>query len=173
MLWSRYKNKRHPVSNQLFKEEVLNVVTHLSALLIFSFLSGMLLVKTKYFWQDLIFCIANIHLFASSVVYHYFEKKKLKEKLQLLDHSAINLLMAGSYTPLAFYIDNYIILAIIWTMAITNILEMWYYQKVNSFSLIKYLAMGWMLMFLLPSLWVALPISSLVCIILGGISYTA
>lgn len=172
MLWKRYKNKRHPISNQLFKEEVLNVVTHLSALLIFSFLSGVLLVKTNYFWHSLVFCAANIHVFASSVFYHYFENKTLKKKLQLVDHSAINLLIAGTYTPLCVFTDSYTLLAVIWTIAAMNNLELFQEKVVKKTVLAKYTIMGWLTLFIIPDLWMKLPFESLISLIAGGVFYT-
>ena len=142
MRWLKYKFKRHPISNQLFKEEVLNVVTHISTLLIFSFLSGMLLLKTNYFLPSIIFCIANINMFAASTLYHYFEDTSVKKKFQIFDHAGVNLLIASSYTPFCVFIGNYTILVITWALTILNIATMILKKDVTSKFLLRYLVMG-------------------------------
>ena len=172
MFW---KNKKasHKISGQLFKEEVLNVLTHLVAVFAFSFLSGIFLYSTGFKFYNVIFCLAIINLYSSSVIYHYFENVKLKEKLRILDHIAISLLIGGTYTPYMILTGNYVMLAIVWTLVVTSIFEMIYFFQVNKYILIKYLAMGWMIMLCIKSMFVMLPLNSFLFFIAGGLFYTA
>lgn len=172
MFW-RNKKKPNKISLQYFNEEILNVVTHLTALFAFSFMSGIMLVKTQSFWTDLIYCFFTINVYMSSMLYHYFEKIKLKRILRTIDHSSINLLIAATYTPFMIYIDNIVLLSIIWTIAISNVVEMFYYKTISRLSLMKYLLMGWGAVVAFPQLYQNLPTSSLCYLIGGGLAYTA
>ncbi len=171
MFW-RNRSKPNKISSQYFSEEVLNVVTHLTSLLVFSFLAGVMLTVTKSFWTDLIYCFFTINLYASSMLYHYFEKIKLKKILRILDHSSINLLIAASYTPFMVFLDNTVMLSVIWTISIMNVIEMVYYKTISKLSLIKYLFMGWLVTFTFPQLYSSLNSTSLILLISGGLAYT-
>jgi hemolysin III len=171
MFWKN-KTGRNKISMQYFSEEVLNVITHLSTLIVFTFLSGILLSHTPTFIQDLLYCLCTINLYVASMLYHYFEKVKLKKILRIFDHSSINLLIAGSYTPFMIHIDSMVMLTVVWTIALLNILEMIYYQVVSDLNLAKYLIMGWMILLNVNVLYREIPESSFYCLLLGGLSYT-
>lgn len=171
MFW-RNKKKANKISGQLFKEEVLNVLTHLVSVFIFSFLSGIFLYSTGFKFYNIIFCISVINLYSASVLYHYFEETKLKEKLRILDHISINLLIAGTYTPYMILTGNYVMLSIIWTMTVSSIFEMLYFWQVNRYILIKYLAMGWMVLISIKDLFKVLSTGSLLLFGIGGLAYT-
>lgn len=122
-----------------------------------------------------------IILYTMSSLYHGLSPKlKAKKVFQVLDHCAIFLLIAGSYTPFALCTlreDNIIIgwsiFGVIWAMAILGIvLNAIDLKKYNIFSMICYLVMGWCIIFrvnLLPSL---LGTTGFILLILGGIIYT-
>lgn len=171
-MWWKNKKSRNKISKQYFSEEVLNVLTHITTLIIFAFLSGVLLSNTNHFWSNLIYCFATVNLFAASVVYHYFEKIKIKKMLQILDHASINLLIAASYTPFMLVSDGSIMLTIIWSIAILNILDMVYSQKVSNLNVVKYLVMGWMIMLQIDQVYASVPLSSFLFLLGGGVAYT-
>ena len=171
MFW-RNKKKPNKISLQYFSEEILNVITHLTTLLVFAFMSGIMLATTDHFWTSFIYCFATINLYASSMMYHYFEKIKLKQILRILDHSSINFLIAASYTPFMVYLGATEMLTAVWIIAGTNILEMIYTKTINHLSLLKYLMMGWMIMLIFPQLYNNLNVTSLCFLIAGGLSYT-
>lgn len=171
MFW-RNKKKPNKISMQYFSEEVFNVVTHLSTLLVFSFMSGVMLATTQNFWTSLIYCFATINLYASSMLYHYFEKIKLKQILRLLDHSSINLVIAATYTPFMVYLNAYEMLTAVWVIAGMNILEMVYAKNVNKMHLTRYLIMGWMIVLLFPQLIAELNATSFYFLICGGLAFT-
>lgn len=122
-----------------------------------------------------------IILYTMSSLYHGLSPKlKAKKVFQVLDHCAIFLLIAGSYTPFALCTlreDNQVIgwsiFGVIWAMAILGItLNAIDLKKYNVFSMICYLVMGWCIIFrvnLLPSL---LGTTGFALLMLGGIIYT-
>jgi hemolysin III len=82
-------------------------------------------------------------------------------------------MIAATYTPFMVYIDNIVMLSIIWTIALTNVIEMIYYKTISKLSLLKYLIMGWGVMFTFPQLYYQLNSTSLYFLIGGGLAYTA
>ena len=170
MFW-RNKSARNKISNQYFSEEILNVVTHLTTLLIFTFLSGIMLSHTRHFWTDFIYCFFTVNLYASSMMYHYFEKIKLKKILRILDHSSINFLIAATYTPFMIHLKEYSVLCIIWTLAMVNVFEMIYSKSVQSSFLIKYVILGWMIIVVAGKLFTQLNETSLYFLFGGGLAY--
>jgi len=171
MLW-RNKKKPNKVSLQYFSEEIMNVVTHLTTLLVFTFMSGVMLANSNHLIVDLIYCFFTINLYASSMMYHYFERIKLKKILRILDHSSINLLIAASYTPFMVYLGTTEMLTAVWIIAIMNIMEMIFNKGVSAYFLIKYLLLGWGIVFVTPQLINNLNITSLTFLGLGGLAYT-
>jgi hemolysin III len=171
MFW-RNKKKPNKISLQYFSEEVFNVVSHLTALLVFSFMSGAMLATTDHFWTSLIYCFATINLYASSMMYHYFEKIKVKQILRILDHSSINLLIAASYTPFMVYLNQTEMLTAVWVIAGMNTMEMLFSKGVNKIFLARYLLMGWMIVLLFPKLWTDLNPTSFWFLVSGGMAYT-
>lgn len=122
-----------------------------------------------------------IILYTMSSLYHGLSPNlKAKKVFQVLDHCAIFLLIAGSYTPFALctlreenVAIGWCIFGIIWAMAILGIvLNAIDLKKYNVFSMICYLVMGWCIIFrvnLLPSL---LGTTGFALLILGGVVYT-
>jgi hemolysin III len=80
--------------------------------------------------------------------------------LQILDHASINLLIAASYTPFMLISNGDIMLTIVWVIAVLNVLDMLYTQRVSNLNVVKYLVMGWMLMLNIGAVYDAVPFSS-------------
>lgn len=122
-----------------------------------------------------------IILYTMSSLYHGLSPKlKAKKVFQVLDHCAIFLLIAGSYTPFALctlreynVAVGWTIFGIIWGMAILGIvLNAIDLKKFSIFSMICYLVMGWCIIFkgnVLPRL---LGIEGFALLIIGGVVYT-
>ena len=87
------------------KEEVINVITHgIGFLLSIAALVLLVVYASKYgtVWHITSFAIFGaslIVLYAASTLYHYTQNPDLRFKLNILDHSAIYILIAGTYTP--------------------------------------------------------------------------
>ena len=116
-------------------------------------------------------------LFQSSVCYHAMVNETAKKVFQRIDHSAIYMLIAGTYTPLLMITlpqpYSIILMAIVWYLAIIGIVFSCMTLKFKRLSTGLYLFMGWMSLFLAWVLWSKGYKEALALIFLGGIIYTA
>lgn len=131
--------------------------------------------------SGIIFGVSMLFLYTMSSLYHGLKaNSKAKKVFQILDHCAIFILIAGSYTPFALCTLRqystalgWVIFGIIWAFAILGItLNSIDLKKYKIFSMICYLVMGWCIVIrgdLLPKL---LGIPGFILVILGGIIYT-
>jgi hemolysin III len=116
-------------------------------------------------------------LYFASTLYHSFPGR-VKKLFRVIDHQAIYLLIAGTYTPIAVVVLNnaggWWLLGGVWTMAIFGmILDAVRRTGPRIGSVILYLAMGWFAMFALDSLAILMPPASLTWLIVGGVFYTS
>jgi hemolysin III len=98
-----------------------------------------------------VFGATLVLLFAASTLYHAITSRRAKQVFQRLDHAAIFLLIAGTYTP--FTLVNlrgawgWTLLGLVWSLAILGIvLQTAVPQRTRRLSLALYLAMGWMVL---------------------------
>lgn len=122
-----------------------------------------------------------IILYTMSSIYHGLSPKLFSKKVfQVLDHCTIFLLIAGCYTPVALCNIREInstagwwIFGIIWFLAtlgtVLNAIDL---KKFKVFSMICYLLMGWCIIFRLDLLLQSVPVSGIILLVAGGISYT-
>ena len=119
---------------------------------------------------------ALIATFVASAVYHLAPWHALRPALRRIDHAAIYLKIAGTYTPLVVMVGTtfaYLILAIVWGLAAIGItLKLFFWQTPGRFGPLLYLIMGWLSVFLIWSVWSVLPGLALVLIAVGGLTYT-
>lgn len=126
----------------------------------------------------LVYGLSLVGLFSASATYHLVNAgPKVTAVLRKLDHSAIYLLIAGSYTPfcvLAFEgFFRWGMLAIVWTFAIVGIIVKLFYMGAPRWvSAVIYLLMGWLCVFAAGEMFNALPVFSLVWMIVGGVIYS-
>ena len=116
-------------------------------------------------------------LYLSSTLYHSFPGRA-KKIFRVIDHQAIYLLIAGTYTPIAVVAlrsaGGWWLLGGVWTMAIFGmVLDALRRTGPRIGSVILYLAMGWFAMFALDSLAILMPPASLTWLIVGGVFYTS
>lgn len=124
-----------------------------------------------------VYGVSMILLFLSSTLYHGAKNEVQKTILHRLDHCAIYLLIAGSYTPFLMITLHTtlaeILLVVIWLLAISGIIfKMYFIDKFPRISLITYLLMGWLSVFVMYQLYQAAPIQLLTLLVLGGLSYS-
>jgi hemolysin III len=124
-----------------------------------------------------IFGVSMIVLYLASTLYHFSKKPKLRYRLNIFDHAAIYVLIAGSYTPFALVSLNgkegYTIFLIVWTIALFGIIfKVFFTGRFTILSTILYVAMGWLIIFSGQSLMKSLNFNGLIWLISGGISYT-
>jgi len=165
------------------KEEKLNVITHGLGFLL-SIAALVLLVvyasKEGTVWHITSFAIFGaslIVLYAASTLYHYTQNPELRFKLNILDHSAIYVLIAGTYTPFTLVIlkgwVGWTIFGLSWGLAIAGIVfKVFYFGKYDKLSTIAYVIMGWVIIFAIKPLIDSFPFEGLMWLLAGGISYS-
>lgn len=124
-----------------------------------------------------VYLLATIILYSASTLYHYVKKTKLKQVLRILDHSAIYIKIAGTYTPFLVlalpHRYGYPLLMVLWAIAIVGILfKLFYIKRFNRLSTFIYLGMGWLAVGILWPLYKALPFIAFVFILAGGACFT-
>ena len=125
-----------------------------------------------------IFGFSLVLLYTMSTLYHSFHPPGLKDLFQLLDHVAIYLLIAGTYTPFMLVSlrdgNGVLILTVIWLLALAGILsEIFLSGRWIKFGqMVIFLGMGWACAFDFASLTAALPEAGLWWLTAGGIAYT-
>lgn len=124
-----------------------------------------------------VFCAAMILLYSASTVYHALVRGPIKRLFRVLDHSAIFLLIAGTYTPFTLGVlrdsAGWPLFAAVWALAILGI-GLKAFSRVNHpvVSTALYLAMGWLVLLAVDPLLAAVPPAGLAWLLAGGLSYT-
>lgn len=118
-----------------------------------------------------------IALFLSSTLYHSFTHAPTKAVLKRLDHCAIFLLIAGTYTPFLTITlhttSARVLLVALWALAAAGIVfKIFFVHKFKRASLITYIVMGWLALLVGRDLYAALPAPAFNLLIAGGLSYT-
>lgn len=174
------ENLNHLYSNT---EEKLNVLTHGFGLVLTIISLPLLIIKSlnyQEFWQIssfVIYAISLIVLYAASTFYHAAKKPKLRRKLNIFDHAAIYVLIAGSYTPFCLVTlpekSGWYLFIFVWIFALTGVvLKLFFTGKFDKLSTALYLIMGWQVVFLIKPLMHNLSSDGLFYLIAGGVFYT-
>ena len=164
-------------------EERANVATHAAAaVLSVAGLSWMLYASLSLSdpWRvisSIIYGTSLIALFSASTVYHYFHESPNRALYKLLDHCAIYLLIAGTYTPFLLVAMResvgWWLFAAIWLLALAGIIKkIWIRHRYPRFSLVSYLAMGWLCVVEGPALLESISANGIVWMAAGGLAYT-
>lgn len=121
-----------------------------------------------------LFCV--IASFAASLAYHLLPHHHWRQGLRRIDHAAIYAFIAGTFTPLLIFIgtdySRYILIAV-WALAIPALAyKIFGSQIAPRWSLVSYLALGWMGLLALPDFIEYLPRPALIAIVCGGLFYS-
>jgi hemolysin III len=124
-----------------------------------------------------IFGASLILLYAASTFYHASKSPGLRYRLNILDHSSIYVLIAGTYTPFALVTLNglvgWTIFGVVWGFAVVGIiLKLFYTGRYHLLSTSMYVLMGWIIVFAIKPLFDNLEFFGLLWLFAGGISYT-
>ena len=119
---------------------------------------------------------ALIATFVASAFYHMTPWEDWRPTFRRIDHAAIYLKIAGTYTPLVAFLGSafaWTMLGVIWALAaIGAVAKLFYWTAPGGFATILYLALGWLSVLLVWPLAQALPVGGLALILIGGILYT-
>lgn len=125
-----------------------------------------------------VFGTTLILLYLTSTLYHCVSSPRLKPVLRRLDHTAIYLLIAGTYTPFSLITLRgpwgWGILTANWTLAIAGIVHAWSpWRRYRAVAHVLYVLMGWLILIAAAPLSRALQVGGLVLLVLGGVVYTS
>ncbi|MDD7804642.1 MAG: hemolysin III family protein [Endozoicomonas sp. (ex Botrylloides leachii)] len=178
-----------PPHNRVFShnfclaEEIANSITHgLGALLS---VAGLTLLITCAIsqndpWRIISFSIYGttlILLFIASTLYHSFQHSHTKRIFKLLDHCAIYLLIAGTYTPFLLVTmrntTGWVLFTIIWLLALFGIIfKLICIERFKKLSVVTYILMGWLIVVASKQLTEKLPSGGINWVVAGGVVYT-
>jgi hemolysin III len=168
---------------QSLGEEIANSVSHGVGLLVAIAATPLLLSHAaerggeSFLVGTSIFAVTIMLLYFASTLYHALPPGKAKRVVQLIDHGAIFLLIAGTYTPFTLGVLRgtwgWTLLTLVWALAaIGVILKVVHGVRYPTLSLLMYLGMGWLGVVAIRPLWLSVPLSGLVWLLLGGLAYT-
>lgn len=125
-----------------------------------------------------VFAATLVILYAASTLYHALPLSRAKRILRVVDHSAIYLLIAGSYTPFTLGVLSgawgWSLFGVIWGLAAVGILYKTLLGiRFPRLSVLLYVGMGWLAVLAIGPLAAALPAEGLAWLIAGGLCYTA
>ena len=169
---------------QTLGEEIANSVSHgiglLAALIAFPILVG-----SAFNRGDLagtvgasVFATTMVLLYPASTLFHALPPNRAKRVFQILDHSAIYLLIAGTYTPFTLGVLRgvwgWTLFGLVWGLAVIGtVFKTLGGVRYTTFSTWVYLAMGWLVLIAIEPVWTLVPKWGLFWLVAGGIAYTA
>jgi len=165
------------------EEERLNIISHGLGFVLSILGTYFLILKAQHYEQILhslsfiIYGFSLMILYAASTLYHSAKKSNRRRLLNIVDHSAIYILIAGSYTPFtAITLEGSIgeiLFGIIWGLALTGvILKLFFTGKYDRLSTVMYVLMGWLAIFAIKPLIEHLHPTGLGFLGMGGVLYT-
>ncbi|TVQ40296.1 MAG: hemolysin III family protein [Spirochaetaceae bacterium] len=177
------QSSKRPQSFRL-REELANSLTHGAGALIAIGGSTLLIIRAATSAGALevvtvsVFGAALVLLYTSSTLYHAIQSQGAKQRLKLLDHLAIYLLIAGTYTPFTLLglggAWGWSIFGVVWGLALPGVLfKVFFVGRFKRLSTAIYIGMGWVVIIAVVPLLQALRPLTLLWLLAGGLSYTA
>jgi hemolysin III len=125
-----------------------------------------------------VFAGTTVVLYVASTLYHALPRNRAKRVFRVIDHSAIFILIAGTYTPFALGALRggwgWTLFGVVWGLAVLGItLKFVAGIRYPRLSTTLYLAMGWLALIAIRPLWVHVPVAGWLWLIAGGLAYTA
>ena len=163
-------------------EEIANSITHgIGAVLSIAGLILLVILASLYgdIWRIVsvtIYGTCLVLLYLCSTLYHSIQRPKVKRVLRILDHAAIYLLIAGSYTPFALVTMRgplgWTILGIVWVLALLGILfKIWFIGRFEVMATIGYILMSWICLVAFKQLIAGLGLDGMRWLMFGGAAY--
>jgi hemolysin III len=161
-------------------EELANSLTHgVGLLLAIAGLSGLMFVAggVRETATCLVYGVTLILVYATSTLYHGVHRPDAKQRLRTLDHVAIFLLIAGTYTPFVLIALRgawgWSLFGTVWVLAtIGALFELSRWRHARGVRVALYIAIGWVGLVAIKPLVAALPVPGLWLLFGGGVSYT-
>lgn len=166
------------------REEIANAMTHALGLIL-SAGGGSVLIAltvlqtgTREVVGVSIFVASLVLLFSASTLYHSSRQPETRARYKILDHCAIYILIAGTYTPFMIAVLKgwlgWTLFGVIWSLAALGIvLKLFFTGRFRMLSTATYIGMGWLGIIAIVPLSRALTTAALIWLIVGGVVYTA
>jgi hemolysin III len=164
-------------------EEIANAITHGIGLLlsIAGFVVLLVLAALRGTAWHIVACsiygATLICLYAASTLYHAVISPRVKRALRIFDHSAIYLLISGTYTPFLLVSLRgpwgWSLFGVIWGLALAGVLfKFWFVERFAILSTAVYIAMGWLVVIAAKPVISHLPLTAIIWLLAGGLAYT-
>lgn len=164
-------------------EERLNAITHgVGTALAVAGLVFLVVSAYAYggLWHLVSFSVYGaslVLLYLASTLYHSFRDERSKRRLRILDHAAIYLLIAGTYTPFALVVLHgvlgWTVFSLVWGLAAVGVLfQLFFVNRYRKAATLCYLFMGWLAVFFLQPLAATLSAAGLYWLAAGGVLYS-
>lgn len=164
------------------RQEFANVLTHGAGSLVVAAAVSLLITLACFrgdVWHIVSFSVYGgtlLVLYLVSTLYHFLRSPKAKKVFEVLDHSAIFLLIAGTYTPLLLVPLNgpwgWSLFGVVWGLSLLGILyKIKYTGRHRLFSTCLYIGMGLLVLVALKPLLSAMPLGGILLLGLGGLCY--
>lgn len=141
-------------------------------------LSAIRIGSTQFIVGVVVFGGTMVLLYLASTLYHSITHEAAKKFFRLFDHSAIFLLIAGTYTPFTLGVLRgtlgWTLLAVIWFLAMAGIVIKALPRTRHSWiSMVLYLVMGWLAIVAIKPIVELVPLPGILLILAGGLAYTS
>jgi len=164
-------------------EEKINIASHALGFVLSVVALVLLVVRASLYgnaWHIVSFSIFGaslVTLYAASTIYHSAKNPVIRNRLRIVDHATIYILIAGTYTPFTLItlggVTGWVIFGVSWGMALVGIiLKIFFTGKHDLLSTLMYVFMGWIIIFAIEPLIHNLSSQGLFWLVTGGVSYT-
>jgi hemolysin III len=167
---------------QTLGEEIANSVSHGVGLVAALVAAPFLIVAASQLSAAnlvgaIVFAITMVLLYAASTLYHALPQGRAKRVFMKLDHGAIYLFIAGSYTPFALGALSgpwgWTLFGIVWSLALMGVALKSFNRLTHPWlSTGLYLAMGWLVLIAAVPLVQNVPTTGIALLVAGGLAYT-
>ena len=175
--------KTKPQKDYTLGEEIFNAVTHGVGVLLAIAAIPLCVVQAVTHGGGLLLAAALIYSitmvveYLMSTLYHAIAVPAAKRVFKVLDHSGIYLLIAGTYTPYCLitlgHVGGIWLAAFVWAVSLVGIaFEAFWTYRPRWISAVLYVALGWSIVFFIPTLFAELAPAGFWLLVAGGISYT-
>mgnify|MGYP002395849107 CR=1 FL=1 len=168
---------------QSHREEIANAVTH-GIGVILSIGGGAVLITLTCVFSGAreiisvtVFSLALVFLYTASTLYHAARHPELKSRLKVLDHCAIFLMIAATYTPFTIAAMGggwgWALFGTIWGLAMFGmVFKIFFTGRFKALSTMTYIGMGWLVVIAFAPLSQALTPAALALLVIGGLFFT-
>ena len=180
---SKFQTRDYTVTEEISHSAIHAIGSHLGAAMLALMVVYGIQSGTHVAWKVVsgtVFGLSIILLYSVSSIYHALTNERAKQIMEIFDHIAIYLLIAGTYTPFTLVtlresspVIAWTIFGIVWGVALVgSINKLSNTGKWRKLSTLAYILMGWIVLIAIKPLIAAIPLGGLLLLIGGGLLYT-